>query len=217
MNNVLSLVIILVLVSLIVLILRKSGDKSPESFKAKVCDFEATGVSKIDCLNKCYANTNCLYYQCEKECGKCEVNNEICPWEKPKDNNNVKNNETEPIEIKVDTSEGSVKISFETNRIKLYEVDGYLYQLYKTNRKSDGIIMGVFANKNCITCEKVLTGLDPTETYTVSVKPFNRNGILEESNKVNFVPIGKLSTYDFNINTPVEDLFENEYKFCDSN
>ena len=217
MNNVLSVVVILVLVSLIALVLRKPEDKSVEPFKSKVCDFKATGVSKIDCLNKCNANSNCLHYQCELECGKCEKNNEVCPWDNPDESNEDKNDEPEPLEIKVDTSEGSVKISFETKRIKPYEVDGYLYQMYKTNRKSDGIIMGVFANKNCITCEKVLTGLDPTETYTVSVKPFNSNGILEESNKINFVPIGKLSTYDFNINTPIEDLFENEYKFCDAN
>lgn len=216
MNNVLSVVIILVLVSLIVLVLRKSGEKSQETFKAKVCDFEATGINKIDCLNKCKANQNCYHYECEEECGKCEKNNIECPWDKIDETSGDK---IEPIEIKVDTSEGSVKISFETLRLKKYEIDGYLYQLYKTNRKSDGIIMGVFANKNCITCEKVLTGLDPTETYTVSVKPFNKKGIGEESNKVNFVPIGKLSVYDFpiNINTPIEDLFENEYKFCDSN
>jgi hypothetical protein len=214
MNNVLSVVIILVLVSLIVLVLRNSGEKSQETFKAKVCDFEATGINKIDCLNKCKSNQNCYHYLCEEECGKCEKNNVDCPWDKL---NETSGDKIEPIEIKVDTSEGSVKISFETLRLKKYEIDGYLYQLYKTNRKSDGIIMGVFANKNCITCEKVLTGLDPNETYTVSVKPFNKKGIGEESNKINFVPIGKLSVYDFNINTPIEDLFENEYKFCDSN
>lgn len=214
MNIVLSVVIILVLVSLIVLVLRNSAENPQETFKAKVCDFEATGINKIDCLNKCKSNQNCYHYKCEEECGKCEKNNIECPWDKIDETSGDK---IEPIEIKVDTSEGSVKISFETLRLKKYEIDGYLYQLYKTNRKSDGIIMGVFANKNCITCEKVLTGLDPNETYTVSVKPFNKKGIGEESNKVNFVPIGKLSVYDFNINTPIEDLFENEYNFCDSN
>ncbi len=90
--------------------------------------------------------------------------------------------------------------------------------MYKTNNKSDGIHGNFSLTRIVLLVKRLLTGLEPTETYTISVKPFNRNGLLaEESNKINFVPLGKLSNYDFNINTPIEDLFENEYKFCDSN
>ena len=217
MNSVLTGTIILVLSVLIaILVLKKSC--GTEKFRVGKCDYVAIGDNKLDCLNKCKANHECYHYQCEEICSKCERDETTCPWEKPEVTlKPTENNTPQPVEIEVDTSEGSVKIAFKTSRVKSYDIDGYLYQLYKTNNKSDGIHMGLFSNKNCITCEKVITGLSPTETYTVSVKPFNRNGIGEESNKINFVPIGKLSNFDFNINTPVEDLFENEYKFCDSN
>lgn len=214
MNNVITGSIILVLSLLILaLVLQKK-----EKFRVGNCNFTPTGDNKLDCLNKCKANPDCFHYQCENICSKCELDKTVCPWdEKEETLEPAANNTPQGVEIKVDTTEGSVKISFVTSRKKSYEVDGYLYQMYKTNNKSDGIHMGIFANKNCITCEKVITGLEPTETYTVSVRPFNRNGLAEESNKINFVPIGKLSNYDFNINTPIEDLFENEYKFCDPN
>ena len=218
MNKTLTIIVILVLLALILLVLRDCSIN--ESFQAKKCEFTAIGESKLDCLNKCKAHDECYHYHCEEVCGECERKNVDCHWDRPDEKlEATADRRPQPVEIKVDTSEGSVKISFETSRLKSYEIDGYLYQLYKTNKKSDGILMGVFANKNCITCEKVINRLDPNETYTVSVKPFNQNGVGEESNKVNFVPIGKLSMYDFpiNINTPIEDLFENEYKFCDSN
>lgn len=216
MNSKLPVIIILVLIVLMALVLRNGNTN--ERFNTKNCNFKVTGESKLDCLNKCKANKHCYYYQCEKICGKCEKENTDCHWDKPDvSKGSTKDNKPHPVEISIDTSEGSVKISFKTTRLKLHDIDGYLYQLYKTNNKSDGIIMGTFANKNCITCEKVITNLDPKETYTVSVKPFNNYGVGEESNKINFMPIGKLSSYDFNINTPIEDLFENEYKFCDSN
>ena len=218
MNKAVTGPIILVLLILIMLLVFQKTMKKQENFRLGNCDFVATGDNKLDCLNKCQLNPHCYHYQCENICNKCILDKTICPWDEQEETlEPSKNNTPQAVEIKVDTSEGSVKISFATSRKKSYEVDGYLYQLYKTNNKSDGIHMGVFANKNCITCEKVITGLEPTETYTISVKPFNRNGLAEESNKINFVPIGKLSNYDFNINTPIEDLFENEYKFCDSN
>lgn len=210
-------IIILVLLSLIIILILKSSGNT-EKFRTTKCDFTAVGDNKLDCLNKCKGNPECYHYQCEEICSKCELDKTVCPWDTPDDTlEPTINNTPQTVEIDVDTSEASVKISFKTSRLKSYDIDGYLYQLYKTNKKSDGIHMGLFANKNCITCEKVITNLDPKETYTVSVKPFNRNGMGEESNKVNFVPIGKLSNYDFNINTPIKDLFENEYKFCDSN
>ena len=76
-----------------------------------------------------------------------------------------------------------------------------MYQIYKTNDKSSGITIGTFPNKDCITCEKILKGLSTRETYTISVKPYNKDGVGEESNKVSFTPIGELRTYDFKINS----------------
>ena len=98
--------------------------------------------------------------------------------------------------ITKETSEGTAKISFKSNKDK---VKGYMYQIYRTNDKAAGITAGTFSNKDCITCEKVLKGLS-RDTYTVSVKPYNDDK--DESNKISFTPQGELRTYDFNINSP---------------
>ena len=110
-----------------------------ENFRVGNCNFTPTGDNKLDCLNKCKANPDCVHYQCENICSKCEVDKTICSWDE-------KEEILDPVKIKVDTSEGSVKISFVTSK-KSYEVDGYLYQMYKTNNKSDGIHMGIFPIK----------------------------------------------------------------------
>ena len=39
----------------------------------------------------------------------------------------------------------------------------------------------------------------------------------EESNKINFSPIGDLRTYDFNINSPIENLLSGDYDMCHEN
>ena len=216
MNSMLTVTVVLVLLILIfVLVFRNS---QIENFRIGRCEFKETGESKLDCLNKCKSNFHCFHYQCEDICNYCEENKTQCPWDKSDIILKLtKDKKPQPVEISVETTEGSAKISFNTSRYKAYKIEGYLYNLYKTHKKSEGVEMGLFGNKNCTTCEKVITGLDPKETYTVSVKAFNTNGMGEESNKVNFVPIGRLSNFDFNINTPIEDMFENEYKFCDSN
>ena len=73
---------------------------------------------------------------------------------------------------------------------------------------------GTFSNKDCITCEKLLKGLSTRDTYTVSVKPYNDDGVGDESNKISFTPIGELRTYDFNINSPIENLLGDDYEHC---
>ena len=87
--------------------------------------------------------------------------------------------------ITVETSEGTAKISFKSNKDK---VKGYMYQIYRTNDKAAGITVGHISNKDCITCEKVLKGLSTRDTYTVSVKPYNDDGVGDESNKISFTP-----------------------------
>ena len=178
------------------------------SKKAKQCDFKPAGTDKLDCMLKCKQNENCYHYKCEDICGNCE--GKKCPWDLEREKF-AKLNILRPVIISIETSEGSAKISFKSNKDN---VKGYMYQIYKTNNKSDGITTGTFANKDCITCEKVLKGLDTKETYTISVKPYNDKGVGEESNKISFNPIGELRTYDFKIDSPIENLLGSNYEFC---
>lgn len=179
------------------------------SKKASNCFFKPQGTDRLDCISKCKKNENCYHYKCEDICGKC--NGEICPWDVDARKASVYNTNLRPVAIKVETAEGTAKISFKSHKDKIL---GYMYQIYKTNDKSSGITIGTFPNKDCITCEKILKGLSTRETYTISVKPYNKDGVGEESNKVSFTPIGELRTYDFKINSPVENLLGDNYEFC---
>jgi len=175
------------------------------------CSFKPAGNNELHCISLCKENENCYHFQCENICGKCDNNK--CPWELKKETNSNLNF-LKAVTISIETSEGSAKISFKSNNDN---TEGYIYQLYKTNNKSDGITIGNIGNNKCITCEKVITNLDTRETYTISVKPYNKNGVGEESNKINFSPIGDLRTYDFNINSPIENLLSGDYDMCHEN
>jgi len=172
------------------------------------CDFKPEGNNELHCISLCKENENCFHFQCENICGKC--NGEKCPWDLETEKY-AKLNILRPVTIKIETSEGTAKISFKSNKDN---VKGYMYQIYKTNDKAAGITIGTFTNKDCITCEKVLKGLSTTDTYTVSVKPYNDDGVGDESNKISFIPIGELRTYDFNIKSPIENLLGDDYEHC---
>ena len=84
-----------------------------------------------------------------------------CHWDRPDETvrGNCEKNTPQP-EIEVDTSEGSVKISFETSRLNHM----ILMDIYISYIKSKNLMVFIwvyFSNKNCITCEKVINELDP--------------------------------------------------------
>ena len=101
-------------------------------------------------------------------------------------------------------------MSFKTARVKNYDIDGYLFYINKKGSTADGIKEGInigkLNNKNCIECEKVINNLDPSQTYSISIRGYNKNGLGDSSNIINFNPMGNLNTRDYKLIPPIEAL-----------
>jgi len=191
-----------------------------EDFESKqYCDFNIEtqdNSSKLDCIQNCNKLEGCFHYRCEDICGKCEKEKETpCPWDKD-GGSNSKNGRPPAPNINIETNSGQVKVSFKTAREKKYDIDGYLFYINKKGSSESGIKGGInigkLNNKNCIECEKVINNLDPNQTYTISVRGYNKNGLGESSNMINFNPRGNLNTRDYKLMPPIQKL--GEFCFC---
>lgn len=213
---ILTLFLVLIIIILIIFLQKTAKDNFQQQ-----CKFKIKGESYLDCLRLCTNDNNCFYYQCRNECNSCKKKsaediNKVCPWD-IKEEDKLKSGIPNPVVLDVETNEGSVRLFFKTKVNKKYNVDGYVYELYKTNFKDEGVMIGIFSDNECITCEKVIDNLDPNSNYTVSVKAYNKNGISQESNKVTFKPYGTIVSFNYNIPNPIKDELGSEISFCNLN
>jgi len=195
-----------------------SEDFAPKNY----CDFNIEtqdNSSKLDCIQNCNKVEGCFHYRCEDICGKCEQNKDtVCPWEND-GGSNSKNGKPPAPNIYLETNSGQVKVSFKTARVKNYDIGGYLFYINKKGSSTEGIKEGInigkLNNKNCIECEKVINNLDPKETYSISVRGYNKNGLGESSNIINFNPEGNLNTRGYKLLPNIKEL-EKDMTFCNN-
>ena len=193
-----------------------------ENFSMSQCDFKASGNGPLDCMNKCTDNPKCSYLSCEKICTKCIDEKKKCPWDPEEDfykeeekNTRNKINDPPPApKIDVTTTYGKAKIKFKRPKNFTYNIDGYIYYIFKTFNKQEGVTMGLMPNSQCTTCEKVFEKLDTDTEYSVSVRGYNKNGLGQMSNILMFKPIDKFVARDYSLDSAV-DKFTEKYEFCD--
>ena len=184
-----------------------------ENFTYGKCDFEATGSSPLDCMNKCLDDIKCSYLDCDKICTACEQEERKCPWD-PQDffeeetNNTNKLQQVPPApKIDVTTTFGKAKVKF--RRPKDFLVDGYIYYIFKTFNRDEGITMGLMPNSSCTVCEKVFERLDTETAYSIGVKGYNVNGIGKMSNITMFKPVDKFVARDYSLEPSIDKFSEN--------
>ena len=187
--------------------------------------------SELDCINKCLSYEDnrkvykdCTYKSCSDICGKCTKEKErgldtTCPWDNKLyyQTEEYNNRNLVAPQININTYDGYIKVSFiKPNKF----VDGYVYSL-KNLSKKEGMIIGKFPNKDCITCETIIQDLDMESDYSIGVKSYlldsesNEVSYSPMSNIVEFKPQIKLVASVYNIPVPIEELSTN-YKFCDN-
>ena len=193
-----------------------------ENFSSSKCNVKASGNGPLDCINKCTDNPQCSYLNCEKKCNECVEKKQRCPWDPEEDF--YKNNETNvrskvndpppaPV-INVTTTYGKAKIMFKRPREFIHKIDGYIYYIFKTFNKEEGVTMGLMPNSQCTTCEKVFEKLDTDTAYSVSVRGYNQNGLGPMSSIQMFKPVDKFTARDYSLDSAVDKFTEN-YEMCD--
>tara|TARA_B100000989_G_C19528670_1_gene468363 strand:+ start:255 stop:941 length:687 start_codon:yes stop_codon:yes gene_type:complete len=222
-----NLVAILAIITVILLIVHRLYmiyyEITHENFAFSQCDFKATGNSPIDCINRCHL-PGCSYLNCERICNKCVEDKEKCPWDpdidlikggkkRKKDTFRVNSAPSAP-KIGVSTTYGKAKIFFKRPDPKKANINGYVYYLFKTFNKNEGVTMGLMPSKKCNTCEKVFDKLDSETEYSISVRGFNNNGLGKMSNIVMFKPIDKFVAKDYSLD-PAIDKFTENYEMCE--
>jgi hypothetical protein len=191
-----------------------------ENFTFSQCEFEASGNSPIDCINRC--TPGCTYLNCEKICNKCVENKEICPWDpkpdliKPglKSKKSRVNDPPSRPKIGITTTFGKAKVFFKRPDDKKFRIDGYIYYLFKTFNRNEGVTMGLMPNKKCRTCEKVFDKLDSDTAYSLGVRGYNNNGLGKMSNIVMFKPVDDFIAKDYSLEPAIDEFTEN-YEMCE--
>jgi hypothetical protein len=195
-----------------------------------MCTYNAAGEDYTDCVYKCIKNKNCEWEKCVSECSNCGRD---CPWTK-KQNENLnkyyeppkKGSDGEPgrPRIRVETSTGMVSIYWNAPDSGNAPIETYIYFLYKTFKRNEGVKIGLIPFPKCRNCFHVLDNLDPNETYSVGIRAYNSYGGIgalgEMSNIETFKPklernkndIGLISLETLSNN----DAYMNNYHYCNN-
>lgn len=193
-----------------------------ENFSFSQCEFKASGNGPLDCMNKCTDNPQCSYLSCEKICNECVDKKQSCPWDPVEDffkkgEKEVKSDVNEPPPapvVNLTTTYGKAKIKFKRPKDFNNNIDGYIYYIFKTFNKEEGVTMGLMPNSQCTTCEKVFEKLDIDTAYSVSVRGYNQNGLGPMSSIQMFKPVDKFTARDYSLDSTVDKFTEN-YEMCD--
>ena len=193
-----------------------------ENFSLSQCDYKAAGNGPLDCMNKCTDNPKCSYLSCENICNKCVVDKKRCPWDPEEvffkkgnvDMRNKANETPQSPKINVTTTYGKAKLKFKRPERLDFSIHGYIYYIFKTFNKNEGVTMGLMPVNQCTSCEKVFEKLDTDTAYSVSVRGYNQNGLGEMSNIVMFKPVDKFTAKDYSLESAVDSFSEN-YEMCD--
>ena len=78
--------------------------------------------------------------------------------------------------VNLTTTYGKAKIKFKRPDFN-NKIDGYIYYIFKTFNKDEGVTMGLMPDSQCTTYEKVFEKLDTDTAYSVSVRGYNQNGL----------------------------------------
>jgi hypothetical protein len=220
-NSVALLAILLVALLIIHRLYLIYYEATHENFAFSQCDFKATGNSPIDCINRCHL-PGCTYLNCEKICNECVEKKERCPWDPERDlissgekskKSRVNDTPSAP-KISVSTTYSKAKVFFKRPDNKKFKLDGYIYYLFKTFKRNEGVTMGLMPNKHCNTCEKVFDKLDSDTSYSLSVRGYNNNGLGKMSNIVMFKPLDDFVAKDYSLD-PAIDKFTENYEMCE--
>ena len=193
-----------------------------ENFSMSQCEFKVSGNGPLDCMNICTDNPHCSYLSCEKICNKCVENKQRCPWDPvedffKKDEKKVKSDVNEPPpapNVNLTTTYGKAKIKFKRPLDFNNNIDGYIYYIFKTFNKEEGVTMGLMPNSQCTNCEKVFEKLDTDTAYSVSVRGYNQNGLGPMSSIQMFKPVDKFVARDYSLDSTIDKFTEN-YEMCD--
>ena len=183
----------------------------------------------LKCANKIGTQSNCTYSGCEQICSECD---EIsCNWNRESESpdhdkyadyfNNLKDTSDIPNrirDIKLEPYYGAVKVSFlKPNTINYKpKILGYVYYMYKTFKRHEGVFLGKFVDENCLFCNNLIKDLDPRENYSIGVRAYNENGMGAMSEIVTFRPVDKIDIKNYHL-IPAVSPVSNNLKFCNKN
>lgn len=194
------------------------------------CNYKLSGKNYTECVYKCIKQNNCNWEICVTKCSTCGLK---CPWnEIPEENLNKyyeppkKGNIGSPgrPRIRVETSTGMVSIYWNAPDSGDAPIETYIYFLYKTFKKNEGVKIGLVPFSKCRNCFHVLDNLDPNETYSVGIRAYNSLGgkgsLSDMSNIETFKPklerirndIGLISLETLSNN----DAYMNNYHYCNN-
>lgn len=191
------------------------------------CEFSANATNAInnsECILKCSnkidnPSSHCTYSNCEELCKPCDSTS--CPWNKKDKStnkyvnyfNSLRDSDTMiPNRIKdvnIIPYNGAVKCSFmKPNTIK-FPITGYVYYIYKTFKRHEGVLLGKFGDDNCLECNNIIQDLDPAENYSISVRAYNENGMGPLSVVKTFTPIDSIHIKNYHLTPPVSPIMGN--------
>ena len=207
--------------------------RNVEKFKAEQCRFEPQGKGPLNCIDLCMSENErlkdrkgCSFSKCNEICNECTKDMELtCPWDRSGSSDEEYDitsfgeedmmGKLSPVYITVQTFNNACKVNFKRPNDKLTQINGYVYYLYKTNDKSEGVKIGEFPSSKCdINCEYNIESLDNDVSYTIGVKAYNDNGMAPMSNLVKFIPKYKSGETIYNITNPFNHSIDN-YSFCE--
>ena len=150
-----------------------------------VCPFKSSEVSsrhEIDCIKKCVTTNKCNIEFCKDQCYNCGSE---CFWNKnnalSQYNTSDKSGKPNPPKISlISTSYDGSKANIRWK--KPFEgadkILGYILVMYKTFKKSDGLIVNKINTYNCNNyCDYIIKDLENNETYTLGLRSYNSLGI----------------------------------------
>lgn len=194
------------------------------------CNFSPEGKDYTDCVYKCVKKKNCSWETCVDKCANCGVE---CPWIKEK-NENLQKYYEPPKQgedgapgrprIRVETSTGMVSIYWVAPDSGMAPIETYIYFLYKTFKRNEGVKIGLVPFPKCRNCFHVIDGLEPNETYSVGIRAYNsldgKGSLSKMSNIETFKPklerikndIGVISLDTLSNN----DAYMNNYHYCNN-
>ena len=164
---------------------------------------------------------------------KCSGCGSECPWIKEQTENILKYYEppkkgTEGApgrpRIRVETSTGMVSIYWTAPDNGAAPIETYIFFLYKTFKRNEGVKIGLVPFSKCRNCFHVIENLDPNETYSIGIRAYNSHGgrgsLSEISNIETFKPKLERITNDIGLisleTLSNNDAYMNNYHYCNN-
>lgn len=197
---------------------------SPSSYKPHNMD---------DCILKCksdYQSDNpknkCTYNDCQSICSEYESKNHFSPpnvedkYDAHFNSLKTSRNDVPPHKIRkfeVTPFNGAVEVSFLKPNSVDFEITGYLYYIYKTFKRHEGVLVGKLGDDHCLECNSIITDLDPTEKYSISVRAFNNYGMGPLSNIKTFDPVEKIVAKNYHLLPAIQPIDTKNLIYCNKN